>query len=918
MLRLLGILIALCGALLAAPADAQRGRRGGDGAIPLPRAAAEIQSQLAAGEVVRAEQLARRLLERARERAGAESGAAATALLLLGRCLHLQGRYEEAVAVGAEGVDLCQRVRGDNAAQCIRGLSHHAQAVYKLGRLSEAETAVRQSLAWAEELPENKRPLKVNVINDAAYVFGDMGQQREAGNLLEKALVLTEGRDEAALRKARASTLFFLGRLQLQQKHLEAAERSLREALRLHEELFGPSHRLTARTRYQIGHLLLLQNRPEAVAELKAATEQLIRTAGERVEATTSAMSVLAMALEAQGSAAEAETWHRRAVDNARRNGTPFSQARFGQRYGRFLAQQGRLQEAVATYRGGVAAAEKLFAQTRGLPEELRHGVIAQFLQMYRELTDLLLRLHQREPAVGHDGEAFSANALTQSRIFSEMLRQAQVSEYARSERFRTLKSQRDRLLDRLNALRQGNGAEEGDLLEEADDASAPVERTTFGKMGRQTEVEAALANAEAALWGEFPQYMELVAPRRLDAKRIQARLRPGEAVLSYALLRKHSVLFVLTRDRFAAVSLPLGRTAVAERIRALRKPLEAVAAEGVLAGLPSLDPSMLHSLYRELFQPASGLLGGISRLIVIGDGPLYTLPLGMLVERFGEEEQRRFAADRAAGPPFAEYASLAYLGERFRISYLPSAASLLALREAPPWRKRYAEQLVAFADPRFTSSGGSPLPLRGGLAPLPETAEEARRIAGILDGTHTRLLIGEAAQEYAAKQATMADARYVLFATHGLLGGEFVEETEAAAQQPALALSMAGDLRGEDGWLTMREVIEQVRLEAELIVLSACNTAGGAGGGEGFAGLTRAFMYAGARGLVVSHWAVESAATRDLMVEMFRRLRANADAPIALADAQRTVRASMTKSAARPYSRAHPFFWAPFVFVGD
>jgi CHAT domain-containing protein len=72
--------------------------------------------------------------------------------------------------------------------------------------------------------------------------------------------------------------------------------------------------------------------------------------------------------------------------------------------------------------------------------------------------------------------------------------------------------------------------------------------------------------------------------------------------------------------------------------------------------------------------------------------------------------------------------------------------------------------------------------------------------------------------------------------------------------------------------------------------------------------------MYAGARGLVVSHWAVESAATRDLMVEMFRRLRAGADAYVALAEAQRALRAA----AGQPFSRAHPFFWAPFVFVGD
>lgn len=910
----LGIVLVLCAAVLATPAEAQRGRRGGDGGAPFPRAAAEVQRLLSAGEVVRAEEQSRRLLERARARAGDESGPVATALQLLGRSLYLQGRYEESVAAGAEAVELCQRLRGENATRCVRGLTHHGQALYKLGRLGEADEAVRKSLALAEELPEDKRSLRVSVLTDAAYVFGDMGQKREAVALLEKALALTEGRDESALRRARASTLFFLGRLQLQQKNLEAAERNLREALRLDEEIFGTSHRLTARTRYQIGALLLQQNRPEAVAELKAATEQLIQRAGERVEATTSAMSVLALALEAQGNAKEAEDWHRRALDNARRNGTPMSQARIGQRYGRFLTQQGRPSEAVVVYREGVTAAEKLFAQTRGLPEELRHGVIGQFLQMYRELTELLLRLHQRTPGAGYDREAFSVTALTQSRIFSEMLRQAQVTEYAHNERFRALKSQRDRLVDRLGALRQAGASEEAEALEEGDDSAPVPAQKPAGASGRLAEAEASLAAADAVLWREFPQYMELVSPRRLDAARIQALLRPGEAVLSFALLRKRAILFVLTRSQFAAVPLAPGRGDVSARIRALRAPLEAVAEQGDLTSLRALDPAALHDFYREIIEPASDRLGGISRLIVIGDGPLYTLPLGMLVERYGEEERRRFDAGREKGPLFAEYATLRYLGDRYRISYLPSASALAALRESAAVRRRYAEQLVAFADPVFKPKPDAPLPLRSGLAPLPETAEEAQRIAGILDGTQTRLLIGEAAQEHAAKQPAMAEARYVLFATHGLLGGEYVEEVEAAAGQPALALSMAGDLRGEDGWLTMREVVEQVRLGAELIVLSACNTAGGAGGGEGFAGFTRAFMHAGARGLVVSHWAVESAATRDLMVEMFRRLRAGADAAVALAEAQRELRAADRQK----LSRAHPFFWAPFVFVGD
>lgn len=902
-MRRASLILALCGAILAAPAGAQRGQ-----------GAAEIKRLLSAGEVVRAEEQARRMLERARARAGDDSSPVAAILILLARSLHLQGRYEEAVAVGAEGIALCQRLRGENAVRCMRGLAFHGQALFKLGRLGEAEAALRQSLAWAEGLPEDKTPLKAGIFADAAYVLGDMGRKRDAAALLEKAVALTDGRGETAVRKARAGALFFLGRLKMQQNDLAAAERSLREALRLQEELHGTAHRLTARTRYQLGHILLLQNRPEAVAELRAATEQLIQRAGERVEATTSSMSVLALALEAQGDPAEAESWHRRAIDLARRNGTPFSLARFGQRYGRFLVKQGRLEEALAAYREAVEAAEKLFAQTRGLPEELRQGVIGQFLQIYRELTSLLLRLHQQKPADGYDREAFTVTALTQSRIFSEMLRQAQVSEYAQSEHFRALKAQRDRLLDRLAAMRQGNGVEES--LDDGEDESASP--AAAGEPRGEAELAKAIERMEEALRREYPQYMEVVAPRRLAPARLQALLRPGEAMMSYALLRDRTVVFVMTRNRFEAVLLTLGRDGVTKRIRELRAPIEAVAVTGELGSLRDLDPAKLHDLYRQLFLPVADRLGGISRLIVIGDGPLYTLPLGMLVERYGEEERRRFAATRDAGALLAEYAELPYLGERYRIGYLPSASALAALRESAPARRPYAEQLVAFADPVFAAGGGSPAALRGGLAPLPETAEEARRIAGILDGAPARLLLGESAQEYAAKQPAMADARYVLFATHGLLGGEFVEEAETAAQQPALALAMAGDLHGEDGWLTMREVVEQMRLRAELIVLSACNTAGGAGGGEGFAGLTRAFMYAGARGLLVSHWAVESTATRDLMIETFRRLRGGADAAAALAGAQQALRATATRSAGRPLSRAHPFFWAPFVFVGD
>jgi CHAT domain-containing protein len=138
---------------------------------------------------------------------------------------------------------------------------------------------------------------------------------------------------------------------------------------------------------------------------------------------------------------------------------------------------------------------------------------------------------------------------------------------------------------------------------------------------------------------------------------------------------------------------------------------------------------------------------------------------------------------------------------------------------------------------------------------------------------------------------------------------------------QPALAMSLVGDLKGEDGLLTMREVIEDLELDADLVALSACNTAGEtaqANNGEGFAGLTRAFMYAGARSLVVSHWSVDSLSTQALMTAMFRNINGGQPALSAMSDAQRGMLGGLYSSGDYHFSRSHPFFWAPFVFVGD
>jgi CHAT domain-containing protein len=216
----------------------------------------------------------------------------------------------------------------------------------------------------------------------------------------------------------------------------------------------------------------------------------------------------------------------------------------------------------------------------------------------------------------------------------------------------------------------------------------------------------------------------------------------------------------------------------------------------------------------------------------------------------------------------------------------------------------------------------------RGGLAnveevrsqyPLPETAEELCAVAQSIGADETAVHLGERASETAIKALSangiLSQVKVVHFATHGLLAGE-TERLAAAKAEPALILSPPQAASEEDDGLLTASEISRLRLDADWVVLSACNTAAGESdkpGAEQLSGLARAFFYAGARALLVSHWAVNSDATVKLVTRAFDVL--NADPKIGRAEALRRSMLSLIEQG-RDY--AHPANWAPFVVVGE
>jgi CHAT domain-containing protein len=212
---------------------------------------------------------------------------------------------------------------------------------------------------------------------------------------------------------------------------------------------------------------------------------------------------------------------------------------------------------------------------------------------------------------------------------------------------------------------------------------------------------------------------------------------------------------------------------------------------------------------------------------------------------------------------------------------------------------------------------GGQPdlASLAKALPQLPDTADEVRAIVDTLKGEKSELKLGVFASETTVKKTKLDAYRIVYFATHGLVAGE-VEKFAKVKAEPALALTIPDKpTELDDGLLTASEVA-QLKLNADWVVLSACNTAAeGNPGAEALSGLARAFFYAGARSLVVSHWEVDSDATVQLMTGTFQAVAR--DPKLSHAEALQKSMLKMIDNA-KSNDDAHPRIWGPFVVVGE
>lgn len=487
----------------------------------------------------------------------------------------------------------------------------------------------------------------------------------------------------------------------------------------------------------------------------------------------------------------------------------------------------------------------------------LGHGAEAR--QRSGEALDVIEKLRTR---IGNPDLLASFSALAHQAY--ELHRDLLMAEGRNREALETTERARARTLVELLAearvdIRQGVDPA---LL----DRRAMLERRLSAKAQRAlaAEQEALLRDldlVDAEIREKSPGYAALTQPRPLTAAEIQALLDPGTLLLSYSLGTERSWLWAVTSGAVASFELP-GRATIEEAARRLHQKLSTFDVAD-----RAEEAQEAAALSEILLGPVADRLPG-KRLAVVADGALHYLPFGAL-------------------PGLAEA----------EIVHLPSASALAIQRRTLAGRPPAPRWLAVLADPAF-APGGS-------FERLPASREEAEAVAALAPPGQAEVALGFAADRSRALDGRLGGFRVVHFATHGVL------DTERPALS-GLALSTV-DERGQarEGFLHLRDVYN-LRLDADLVVLSGCQTAlGREVRGEGLIGLTRGFQYAGAARVVASLWRVEDRATAALMTHFYRAMWEEGLSPAAALR-----RAQLRLRGERRWR--DPYFWAGFVLEGD
>jgi CHAT domain-containing protein/tetratricopeptide (TPR) repeat protein len=842
-------------------------------------------------------------------------------------------------------------------------LRQQADDLMHQGRYGESEPLYRRAFAIVERSRGADSIEVATIVNQLALVYREQGRYGEAEPLLKRSLAIRE-RVLGPQHLDVAQSLDNLGGVYLVQGRYGEAEPLARRALEIEEKALGPKHPRVATSLNNLAYdLRRLGRYADAEPLAKRALAIAEQTLGPDSETTGGYLTNLAALYLDQGRVADAEPLAKRGLAarekalGADHPDVAYSLTDLGQIYSRL----GRLDEALPLYQRALALREKALgpgnpyiaqsqinlAHTYRRLNKWDEAVAAMRRSIEVLIRHLSVEAGQRSAAAVADQRGYRSyfldyiplviqQALNETQkqagdpAVVNKLRRAATGDTFRVAQMAQVSSAGAAVASAAVRAAAGNDKRAALVRERQDVAqkwqqldAAVVRAASRPAADRQRDEEASLRTAldqaskrldtlDAEIATAFPGYAELSNPQPLTADEAQALLAPDEALLLYVTYGEGVYVWVVRRDGVTFYFKKIALKELTGLVTTLRSRLD-----------PELNPDFspfptgpAYSLYQHLVGSVKSGLAGIHHLLIVPDGPLQSLPFGVLVTEPPKQEPAR--------PE--DYRDIAWLARDYAISVLPSVSSLRGLRQFAN-AEHASVAFLGVGNPVLAGNSGSARGVRiaalfrGGTAdvdkvralpPLPETADELRAIARSVGGSEQDLLLGERASEPVLRGTPLDHYRAIAFATHGLMSGDL-----RGLAEPALVLTPPAVATPENDGLLTASKIATLKLNTDWVVLSACNTAAGDGtpDGGGLSGLAKAFFYAGARSLLVSHWPVWSQATVALTTGTFTEL--SNDPKIGRAEALRRAEMAMLDPK-NPPEFAHPLAWAPFVLAGE
>jgi CHAT domain-containing protein/tetratricopeptide (TPR) repeat protein len=860
-------------------------------------------AHLSRGQFLLAEPAIVRAVERAERLFGPDDERTVTALTNLGVLRIELGRYEEAVQVMERVLTASERVRGPEHQDTLDALNALGAAYRGQGRLEEALPMLERVLAVRERVLGASDPQTIYSMNAMAAVQLMLGERAAAEALYRRALV-----GATPLGDQHPVTMDALdgvaGALLMQAKHGDAVPLAER-AMAARERMLGVNHPATLRSLSVLANVYIFSGQTaKAEPLLVRAMEESARLRGEAHPDTLQAAENLVYA-----------------------------------RLSANLADPRALEPAIRLVRGAWQRSVR-GSTGPGAADDPRGGKRARWYWLF---ADAALAAGDadpaRKPALLADvfvalQEAVSGEA---SAAIARMAVRRNVEQQGQG--LGPLVREREQLLGRLKALNEQIAQSFGATGGEAERTQMRGERDTATR--RIEAIDARIAK-------EFPDYHLLVRPQPIQGPEAQALLKEDEAVLIAVPGRFGTHLLAMSRERAEWVrtdwtdenviyAVNRLRFDVGAQVTATPEQAQEWEKERPAGDRLSFDRTTAHNLYTAVFAPVEGVLKNKKRVYVIAGEALAALPFSMLVT----------APPTGADDDPAALRATSWLAERYALVQVPSLQALKLLRAAGA--DSSTGGFVGFGDPAFEGkatrrgarrSGGAVPPVvaaedvvtqvrtvEGGLLAnvaalraleqLPGTARELKAMGDIFGPAASRIFTRATATEAQVRSADLSRARVLTFATHGLTPADPIGEASASElyelAEPGLVLTPPAQAsEADDGFLSASEVAT-LKLDADWVILSACNTASGDAATAGLSQLARAFFYAGARSLLASHWPVDDEVAAKMTVRTLALEQAGTPRAEAFQQAMREIRTDP----AHP-EWAHPFYWSPFVLIGD